>query len=68
MASSNVRHVRNGVRGVGCLFEWLATGRPMENKLMETQASQGDEGFRNVVEGFVMGNEVYELKVGLGGL
>ena len=46
MASSNARHSRNGVRGVGRLFKWLVAGRPLERKPMVTWASQGGEGRR----------------------
>ena len=46
MASSDVRH-GNGVRSVGRLFKWLATGRPLERKLI-----------RKVVKGFHNGEWV----------
>ena len=51
MASSNARHGRNGVRGVGRLFKWVVVGRPMERKSMEAWALQGDGGFSQGADG-----------------
>ena len=45
MTFANERHVRNGVRGVGRLFKWLVTRRPMERKPMEALVSQDGGGF-----------------------
>ena len=42
MASFDVRH-GNGARGVGRLFKWLATGHPLERKLIRRMV----KGFRN---------------------
>ena len=42
MASSNARHGRNGAKGVGRLFKWVAAGRGMERKPIR----KGGAGFR----------------------
>ena len=59
MASSDARHVPNGVKGVGRLFEWLAAGRLMERKLMEAWALQGGGGFRKEQMGLQNENRVW---------
>ena len=43
MASSDAHHGRNGTRGVGRLFKWLAVGHPLERELIRKVV----KGFRN---------------------